>query len=150
MQIRAEAPDQPDVLALIDELDAYQVPLYPIESHHGVDIETLKRPDVAFAVVRDEAGRAQACGGVQVGPQFAELKRMYVRPACRGRGLGKALLQWLEAAARERGSARLMLETGIHQHEALALYERMGFRRRGPFGGYAQDPMSVFMEKTLG
>jgi len=52
-------------------------------------------------------------------------------------------------STRQHGSARLMLETGNRQHEALRLYERHGFRRRGPFGDYVDDPHSVFMDKQL-
>ena len=51
-RIELESPDQPDVLALIEDLDAYQKPLYPIESFHGIDLEALSRPDVLFAVAR--------------------------------------------------------------------------------------------------
>ena len=147
--IAVERADRPDVVALIDELDAYQVPLYPLESHHGVDIATLLRPDVVFLVARDAAGTALGCGAVLVTPDYGELKRMFVRPACRGQGIAKALLDALQAQARHRGCPALMLETGIRQPEALGLYERSGFTRRAPFGDYAPDPLSVFMEKPL-
>lgn len=149
MNIRIESPDQPEVVALIDELDAYQKPLYPAESHHGVDLSVLMRPEVAFAVARDEQGHAVGCGAVLAQGGVGELKRMYVKPSCRGRGVAKALLERLESEARLRGCEWLMLETGISQPEALCLYERSGFRRRGPFGDYRPDPLSVFMEKAL-
>jgi len=148
-RIQLEAADQPDVIALIDELDAYQRPLYPAESHHGVGIATLIQPNVVFAVARDDAGRAVGCGAVMLAPGHGELKRMYVRPACRGQGLAKALLQHLEREALRRGCRQLMLETGPLQPEAIGLYERMGFQRRGPFGDYWDDPHSVFMHKAL-
>jgi putative acetyltransferase len=74
---------------------------------------------------------------------------MYVRPECRGLGAAKQLLQFLERETLKAGRDRLMLETGILQPEALGLYERWGFVRRGPFGDYAEDPLSVFMEKAL-
>jgi putative acetyltransferase len=149
MKVTFESPDQPDVVALIDELDAYQKPLYPAESHHGVDLGVLLRPEVAFAVARDESGRAIGCGAVMAAGTVGELKRMFVRPGCRGRGVAKALLSLLEAEALRRGCGWLMLETGVRQPEALGLYERAGFRRRGPFGDYGPDPLSVFMEKPL-
>jgi len=50
MRIAIERPDQAEVVGLIDELDAYQAPLYPAESHHGIDIAALLRPEVIFAV----------------------------------------------------------------------------------------------------
>jgi putative acetyltransferase len=145
--ITLEPADQADVIALIDELDAYQKPLYPAESHHGIDIGALSRPNVLFAVARDERGAAVGCGAIVLEAGYGEVKRMYVRPAIRGAGIAKSLLATLEAEAAKRGCPTLMLETGIRQPEALGLYERLGFVRRGPFGDYAEDPLSVFMEK---
>ncbi len=81
---------------------------------------------------------------------FAELKRMWVVPEARGRGISKAILADLEARTIGAGHSLLRLETGIDSHEALALYERKGFVRRGPFDDYREDPLSVFMEKQLG
>ncbi|AXE32308.1 GNAT family N-acetyltransferase [Chromobacterium phragmitis] len=149
LSIRLERPDQPDTLALIDELDAYQKPLYPPESHHGVDVEALLRPEAAFAVVRDENGEAVGCGAVWCAPAYGELKRMYVRPQCRGKGAARALMDFLEAQARARGCAEMALETGIHQREAIGLYQRAGYDFCPPFGDYREDPYSVFMRKPL-
>lgn len=148
--IQLERADQPEVEALIDELDAYQKPLYPPESHHGIDLAALTRPGVLFAVLRDEDGRARGCGAlVPDGQGGGELKRMYLQPSHRGGGRARALLAFLEAAGAERGCHTLRLETGIHQHAALALYAAAGYGRRGPFADYGPDPLSVFMEKIL-
>jgi putative acetyltransferase len=149
MRIARETPDQPDIIRLIDELDAYQKPLYPAESHHGIDMAALVRPNVVFAVARDDAGEVIGCGAIVIGREYGELKRMYVSPRHRGGGIGKAVLGFLEQAALAAGCRYAMLETGIYQPEALGLYERAGYVRRGPFGDYAPDPMSVFMQKTL-
>lgn len=147
MRIALERPDQPDVVRLVDELDAYQKPLYPPESHHGIDIAALLQPNVLFAVVRSAEGEAIACGAVVLGAEYGEIKRMYVRPPQRGQAVAMALLAFLEAEASARGCTRFMLETGVSQPEALGLYERAGYVRRGPFGSYALDPLSVFMQK---
>lgn len=149
MPIQLESPAQPDVLALIDALDAYQKPLYPAESHHGIDLAALCEPNVLFAVVRDDAQRAVGCGAIVIGADFGELKRMYVDPARRGQGLAKSLLQFLEAQAAARGCRLFTLETGFLQPEALGLYERAGYERCGPFGDYIDDPNSVFMRKAI-
>jgi putative acetyltransferase len=149
MRITLERPDQPDVVALIDALDAYQRPLYPPESHHGIDIDALRRPEVLFAVLRDEAGTAIGCGAVVLGRDRGELKRMFVRPEQRGRGHAARLLGFLEAEALARGCREFALETGTRQPEALALYARAGYERCGPFGSYEPDPNSVFMRKTM-
>jgi len=147
MTIALERPDQPEVMALIDELDAYQKPLYPPESHHGIDIAALLQPHVRFAVVRDAAGAAVGCGAIVLNAAYAELKRMYLRPESRGRGLARQLLNFLEAQAVSAGCERCALETGIHQLAAIALYEQAGYVRCAPFGDYAPDPLSVFMVK---
>lgn len=148
--IEPEDPRQPDVVALIEALDAYQKPLYPPECHHGVDLSVLVRPDVVFLVARDAGGRAVGCGGVQLQEGAAgELKRMFVSPAVRGQGLARRLLARLEQEAAGRGCEAVRLETGIHQHAAIALYGCAGYERCGPFGGYADDPHSVFMRKRL-
>jgi len=149
MHIALELPAQPDVIALIDELDAYQKPLYPLESHYGIDIAALAQPHVLFAVARDEARRAMGCAAIVVGPDYGELKRMFVRPQQRGGGVARALLAFLEARAAAQGCTLLTLETGIRQPEALGLYERSGFQRCGPFGNYPNDPLSVFMRKRI-
>jgi len=144
-----ESPDQPDVIALIADLDAYQDTLYPPESRHTVDLASLKRPDVLFAVARDSEGLAIGCGAIVLYPEFGELKRMYVSPGGRGQGVAKKLMALLESRAADVGCKLLKLETGPYQHEALALYASTGYERRGPFGDYTNDPLSVFMEKHI-
>jgi putative acetyltransferase len=150
LRFALERPTQPEVTELIAELDAYQRPLYPPESHHGIDMDALAQPNVLFAVVRDDAGEAVGCGAIVLGAEFGEVKRMFVRPQFRGRGLGRALLEFLEAEALARGCHRFVLETGFRQHEALAFYTRAGYERCAPFGNYTNDPESVFMEKRGG
>jgi len=145
--VAVELADQPEVVGLIDALDAYQKPLYPAESHHGIDIQALMRPNVHFAVARINAGAAIGCGAVVIEPEFGELKRMFVLPAHRGNGVARALLAFLEQQAHASGCTLFALETGIRQPEALALYERAGYVRCDPFGNYTHDPNSVFMQK---
>ncbi|QDD89036.1 GNAT family N-acetyltransferase [Pseudomonas oryzihabitans] len=149
MPIALESPDQPEVIALIAELDAYQDGLYPPESRYALDLDSLMQPNVLFLVARDESGCALGCGAMVLHEGYGELKRMYVRPAGRGRGLGRRLLARLEAEALTIGCERAMLETGPYQPEALALYAAAGYEQRGSFGGYRDDPLSVFMEKRL-
>jgi putative acetyltransferase len=147
MRIKLERPDQPEVVALIDALDAYQKPLYPPESHYGIDMTALLQPEVRFAVVRSDAGAAVGCGAMVLTAAYGELKRMYLRPEWRGRGLAQQLLDFLETQAALEGCRRYTLETGIHQLSAIALYERAGYVRCAPFGNYPPDPLSVFMSK---
>jgi GNAT superfamily N-acetyltransferase len=149
LTITAERPDTPDAVALITELDAYLIPLAPAESRHGMSVEALLKQGVDFFVARQD-GQAIGCAGVLcVGREYAEVKRMYVRPAARGQGVGAQLLAYLEAFAQARGITTLRLETGEAQVEAQRLYTRVGYRPIGPFGPYRPDPLSRFYEKQL-
>jgi putative acetyltransferase len=147
--ITLERPDSADAVALITELEAHLEPLYPRESRHGLSVEQLLAQDVAFFLLRWN-GMPASCGGVKLfGGDYAEVKRMYVRPQFRGLGLAKRILLRLEDYACGRDVDLLRLETGIHQHEAIGLYERMGYYRILPFGAYTDDPLSVYFEKRL-
>ena len=147
--ILAERPDTADAQALISELEAHLSPLYPTESRHGFSIEKLLREKVAFFVIRHDDAVA-GCGGVKLfGSDYGEVKRMYVRPRFRGLGLAKLMLEHLEEYVQKHGVRLLRLETGIHQKDAIRLYERMGFRSVPPFGEYKEDPLSRFYEKQI-
>ncbi|MBP7998466.1 MAG: GNAT family N-acetyltransferase [Chloroflexi bacterium] len=147
--IAPERPDSPEAIELITELEAVLDPFYPPESRHGFSVEKLVRQGVAFFVTRVD-GAAAGCGGIQiVGTEYGELKRMFVRPRFRGLGLGKLMLDQLAAHAQQHSVTILRLETGIHQTEAIGLYESWGFTRIPPFGDYWDDPLSLFFEKRL-
>jgi putative acetyltransferase len=79
----------------------------------------------------------------------AEIKRMFVEPAVRGRGISRAILKKLETLARADGYSVVRLETGLRQPPALRLYETSGYRRIEPYGRYRDDPLSVCFEKEL-
>jgi putative acetyltransferase len=147
--IAREDPRTPDVRALLGELDAYLHALYPAESNHIMDVDSLALPEVAVFVVRRE-GTPVGCVAIVNRGDYGELKRLYVRPANRGQGLSRILLAQLETAARLMGLPVVRLETGTLQPEALGFFEASGFARRGPFGDYpVDDPYCVFMEKAL-
>jgi len=147
--IAPERPDSPDAVRLIDELESILDPLYPKTSRHGLSVEKLIVERVHFFVIRSD-GEAAGCGGVKFyGGEYAEVKRMYVRPSFRGIGLARLMLDHLAETTRHLGVTLLRLETGIHQREAIGLYESWGFRRIAPFGEYKEDPLSLFFEKQL-
>jgi GNAT superfamily N-acetyltransferase len=111
--------------------------------------------DVSVVLVaRDDDGTAVGCGALRAQDGGdAEVKRMYVVPAARGRGLSKLLLAGLEDAARSRGWTTLRLETGPRQPEAIALYEGAGYRSIPAFGAYVDAPdagCSLYYERVLG
>lgn len=151
--IGQERPDTPDATALIEELDGVLGPLYPDESRHGFSVSRLIDQGVDFFVVRVD-GRAAACGGVldtaDGDLRFGEVKRMYVRPAFRGMGLARRVLAHIEEHARARGIGVLRLETGIHQVEAIGLYQSAGYGFVAAFPPYVDDPLSRYLEKRLG
>jgi putative acetyltransferase len=148
--IGPEDPAQPEIRALIDDLDALMISLYPAASNHLLDIEALRQPDIKFFVARyDDV--AVGCGAYRVlDDKNGEIKRMFVTPVARGMRLGARLLLHLETDAWVAGLRRLSLETGIHQPEAIGLYERAGYVPCPPFGDYKPDPLSLFMTKKIG
>ncbi len=154
LSITPEAPQQDDVVQLLEEAESGLASLYPAESRHGLNAAELERQGVRFFVARLD-GRAIGCGGYLPGANLpganrsAELKRMFTTNAIRGQGFGRAILQAVEESARHEGIEILQLETGVKSTEALGLYRRFGYRERGPFGNYRSDPLSVFMEKRL-
>jgi putative acetyltransferase len=146
--ITHERPDTADAIELIGELERELNPRYAPESRHGYSVAKLVRENVHFFVLRAD-GAPAGCGGIQFYPEFGELKRMFVRAALRGGGLGRALLEHLAAHARANRCALLRLEIGIHQREAIRLYERWGFARIPAFPPYRPDPVSICYEKRL-
>ena len=146
---------------LISALNAELGAAYPKPgaTHWRLDRNEVAPGEGVFIVGR-WAGSPVACGAVrclrdaklvrELGENAGELKRMYVAPEFRGRGIGAKLLQRLEDEARALGVQRLVLETGVRQLAALALYERHRFTRIPLFGEYAASPeTSVCLAKVL-
>ena len=146
--IRPLDPLSPEAAALIAELDAHLAALYPPGSLHLLPAAALAAPGAVF-LGAFAGGGVVGCGGYVVRPGYAEPKRLYVRPAARGRGVAGRLLLALEAHARAAGIGVLRAETGVGQPASVRACERAGYARRGPFGDYPDDPLSVFLEKRL-
>jgi ribosomal protein S18 acetylase RimI-like enzyme len=148
--ITQERPDSADAVRLVEELQTHLESFYAPENRHGFSVERLVAEGVAFFVLRVD-GEAAGCGGIKLfGKEFGELKRMYVRPEFRGRGHGKSILDQLAAHARAEGVGVLRLETGIHQQDAIRMYERAGFRRIPAFGPYKNDGICLCYEMRIG
>ena len=108
------------------------------------------RDDPAVVAVLDPGEEPIGCGCIrQLDPATVELKRMFVTPARRGTGVGRAILAELETWARELGHRAIVLETGTRQLDAIALYERSGYGRIAAYGPYAGLEYSVCMRKSL-
>lgn len=103
-----------------------------------------------FYVAFGDDGEPLGCGGLrQLDPTEAEVKRMFVAPQHRGTGVSTAILGTLEDFGRERGYARLVLETGDQQPDAIRFYEREGYARIPNFGYYADSALSLCFAKAL-
>jgi putative acetyltransferase len=155
LEIVMEDPATPDAQELIRRLNADLAARYGPEDDGSGEFSPadVRVPRSAFVVARLD-GRAVGCGALRPMMEAgfegcAEIKRMYVSPEARGRGLGGAILARLEGLARGFGYARSVLETGTAQPEAIRLYERSGYGRIPSYGPYADDPRSVCFAKAL-
>ena len=149
MTIEERSADDPELAALLDAAFAELVARYGAEGRSQV------KAAARYLVVLDDDGSAVGCGAVQAfGPDSehhgdGELKRMYVLPAARGRGMARALLAGLEELARAAGHPVLRLATGERQPEAVALYESSGYVRTTPWGKYVDQPLAFCHAKEL-
>ena len=151
MRIERASWDDEDVRRLTTEQQE------EVRARYGGKDEPGAHPSAAdvgvVLVARDEDGTPVGCGALRdLGGGVAEVKRMYVVPAARGRGVSKAVLAGLEDAAREQGWTTLRLETGPLQPEAIGLYEGAGYRPIAAFGAYVGDPdaeQSLFYERNV-
>jgi putative acetyltransferase len=145
-------PKNPTCIAireLVTELDNYLDLLYPPESNHKLDLEALSHESVTILLASFD-NKSVGCGAIKrFTPDYAEIKRMYVRPTFRGLGIGKQILNQIETLAKNTNLPKLRLETGIHQPEAIALYKKSDFYEISPFGDYKLDRLSIFLEKLL-
>jgi len=141
----------PTARTLIEALNAELSGRYPEQGacHFRLDAHEVADGQGAF-LIAFRAGTPVGYGAVRrIETQTGEVKRMYVVPQERGRGVGRAILNAIQAEARALRVSRLVLETGIRQTEALALYQRAGFTRIAPFGDYVGSPLSVCLAKEL-
>jgi putative acetyltransferase len=151
VEIRRTDLASPASHRLIGALNAELEARYPEEGANffRIDPEEVSQGRGAFLVAYI-GENAIGCGAVRrIEPHVAEIKRMYVAPDVRGCGIGRQILDALEAESRQLGARRLVLETGPRQPEAIALYERAGFVEIPLFGEYIGSQFSVCMAKDL-
>jgi GNAT superfamily N-acetyltransferase len=151
LELREEPYDGPTAQQLIAELQLEYVARYGEPDTTPVEPAEFGQPDGRF-VIGYLDGVAVAMGGVRrlrAPGSTVELKRMYVVPAARGRGLSRVVLTRLEDLAVELGASRVVLETGMKQPEAMRLYESSGYALIEPFGHYKCEPDSRSYGKAL-
>lgn len=151
LKIAPESPLSPDGRALVDGSETALRMVYRASECFSFTAEELDRPGIQFLVARDAAKAAPPLGCVALCDlgSYGEVKRLFVPEEGRGKGVAQALMADLEARARALGHCHIRLETGPKLAAAVALYEALGFRKRGPFGAYKAHPASLFMEKPL-
>ena len=154
VRFEAADPESPPARDLIEAMIAEMQDLYGIEGHIGVPLELseLAPPHGVYLVGRtgDPDKTPVAGGGLRTigpGPGLGEIKRMYVVPDWRGRGIGEQLLSALEAAAVGLGMSRVRLDTGSRQSSALHLYRKSGYEPVSNYNG--NDHASFWGEKRL-
>ena len=119
------------------------------DEEDGLNPDQLVGPSGVFLIAWN-GDRPIACGGFRrIDDDVAEIKRMFVVPEFRRAGVARTVLADIERRARDAGYARLILETGTKQPEAMQLYEKHGYEPMEPFGPYADSPMSRCYTKVL-
>lgn len=147
-----ETPLQDDVRELVAELNAYLLPLSPVEFQFKMTVDQMAGPETTLFVARNDAGRAVGMGALKVvSADMGEVKRMYTQPELRGQRIGATILDAIEELGRQKGLSVLMLETGEAAgfEPAYRLYENAGFTVRGAFLDYPDSGWSRFYEKSL-
>ena len=147
--ISAVPCDSEEARRLLAALDEDLLRRYPADAVHGLHPVEWDDPGLTFLVARVD-GRAAGCGALRrLEPAVGEIKRMFVLPEFRGRGIARQILAALESEARKAGHARVRLETGTRQPEAIALYRSAGYFEIPAFGEYVGNRFSVCFEKSL-
>lgn len=148
--IAVESPLQGDVRALVQALNAFTYDLTPAEFRHHMTVEQMAQPDTTLFVARETSGAPLGMGALRRhGVGVGEVKRMFVKPEARGLGVGGAVLDRIEALAREQGLTRIVLETGSNFDAAKRVYERGGFQPCEPVLDYPPSPWTAFYAKAL-
>ena len=142
------SPHDPGAMALLADSAALMQELFPPEDNFNLGPDALAAPHIAFFTARRDATTLGIIALANMG-SYGEVKSLFVAGPARGTGLARRLLARVEAEARAQNLPCLRLETGNLLHAAIALYQRAGFTRRGPFGDYPAAATSVFMEKPL-
>ena len=147
LRIAVESPVSEDGRALIAASQEYLLTVFGPEGIFSMSPEELAAPGIAFYIARD--GGALGCvASVDCG-DYVEVKRLFVPPSGRGRGVARALMGRLERDALAAGKEAVRLETGSELVGAVTLYRARGYSVCGPFGDYTEHPASLFMEKPL-
>ena len=157
MEIRRTRFDDPDAVKLNDLVQLEYVERYGESDATPMEAAHFTPPQGLYLLVYDAEGAAVASGGWRARDKSeegltdgdAEIKRMFVAPHARGQGMARKVLAELEASAAAAGRTRMVLETGLRQPEAIALYKSSGYTPVPKFGIYRHDELSLCLAKRL-
>jgi len=142
------SPKDEGPAALLAQSHALMNAMFPAGACHYLDLDALCADHIRFFAARD-GDAVLGTGALAVMEGYGEVKSMFTDEAGRGKGVAAAILRMVEDTARDEGLPVLRLETGTGLDAAHRLYDRFGFKTRGPFGTYEDSPYSIFMEKPL-
>jgi len=156
LRVQPEDVESDEARGLVAELDELLNGLYSL-GDQALDLRLLDlRPEDVedergtFLMARESSASALGCGAIRrIGPTTGELKRMYVRPAARNLGVGRAILEALEEWAVAAGMELIVLETGIEQPSAMRFYEQAGYEAIDPYGASSGSDQSICYGKRL-
>lgn len=146
--IAIESPTSRDGRALLTASDAALRSVYSADECFTLEAEALDAPHIIFLIARENA-TALGCIAVVLEPDYAELKRLLVRPEAQGKGVGRQLVEAAEEIAQQYRRQMMRLETGDKLAAAVHLYHALGYETCAAFGPYTPHPASLFMQKRL-
>ena len=140
-----------DVDDLVQQSRDYQAEIYPADSINQDDPQYLVSGGMYFIGAYDDE-KLCGIGGVKImddDSRYGEIKNLFVDPNSRGRGVSKIIMNALEDYLIKEKIKLCRLETGVSQPESIGLYQKLGYQNCAAYGDYADDQLSVFMEKPL-
>jgi len=138
-----------DALELIGKLDEELLQRYPASSIHKLDLDKITNESSVFLVGYVSQVAVGCCSVCELEMGVGEIKRVFVKPQYRRKGIAERMMESLEKQAAECGFELLRVETGEKQPESIAMYQKLGYYDIDNYGEYINDPNSVCMEKRL-
>jgi GNAT superfamily N-acetyltransferase len=148
ISIKAEDPNTPDALALMEELSESLQLITGDSGRNSFDLKDVCVPRSMFIIARNLDGEAIGCGAIRpIDKYTAEVKRMYTRT--KGQGVGIQILSYLEKQAKELDYSVIWLETRLVNQRAVSFYESRRYQRIPNYGKYINNTEAVCFEKKL-
>ena len=149
VRLRALPYDDPVAQYLVEQVQQEYVARYGGRDEAVVDPAEFRPPQGLFLAAEVDGEPVGSGAWRALGERVAEIKRVYVAPGLRRRGLAQLIVDELERSAARAGCRSVVLNSGARQPEALRLYEQLGYGPVTPYGVYACAPDAVFLGKDL-